>query len=447
MKFLNFKILIVTIAMAGGGVSSVKAQQQLTLNSAVDYALKNSAESRKAVLDEKAANHKIGEVRSSGLPQISANGEFQNYPNIPTQIIPGAVAGMPGEELPVQFGTEYNATGGFEASQILYSQSYITGLKAAQASRDLQALLTTGTQEDVAYEVADAFYNVLQLQSQKQVLDSNVKNMEALIEIVNSQYENDLVMKTELNRLKVNLSNLKTQVRGTDIAYERSLNYLKILMGMSMDTEIEVKEEKLDNLSMIALGSDSETPTDISILQKQKSLQALSVSNVKAGYVPQLSAFAQHSWQAMRNEFNLLDSDQSWFASTIVGLQLSVPIFDGFQKHHKIQQEKIALEKLEIDIRNTEQMLNMQEINAKRQLQNSFDAVAAQKENRDLADEVYEQTRQRYQQNIATMPDLIDAENAYISAQNNYINELIAFHKAELELLKAKGILLEKFKN
>jgi outer membrane protein TolC len=270
--------------------------------------------------------------------------------------------------------------------------------------------------------------------------------MEALIEIVNSQYENDLVMKTELNRLKVNLSNLKTQVRGTDIAYERSLNYLKILMGMSMDTEIEVKEEKLDNLSMTALGADSETPTDISILQKQKSLQALSVSNVKAGYVPQLSAFAQHSWQALRNEFNLFDSDQPWFASTIVGLQLSVPIFDGFQKHHKIQQEKIALEKLEIDIRNTEQMLNMQEINAKRQLQNSFDAVAAQKENRDLADEVYEQTRQRYKQNIATMPDLIDAENAYISAQNNYINELIAFHKAELELLKAKGILLEKLK-
>ena len=103
-------------------LSAQQEQYQFNLQEVLQFGLQNSIEIRQAVLDQKDADYQIGEVRSSGLPQIQANGQLQNFPNLPTQLLPGEIIGQPGTQIPVQFGTPYTMSGGVEASQLLYNQ-------------------------------------------------------------------------------------------------------------------------------------------------------------------------------------------------------------------------------------------------------------------------------------------------------------------------------------
>lgn len=428
-------VLVVSLPFAVNG----QADNSFTLKQSLDYALKNSIDIQKSILDKKQADHKVAEVRATGLPQVNANGQLQNYPNIPTQMAP---LGANGELIPLQFGTKYNANGGFEASQLLYNQQFFTGLKAAQRSEQLYELLKISTDEDVIYQVTQNFYQTLELQAQIQALETNIENLNKVEKLMKVQQENDLITKTEYNRLRVNKINLETNLQSLKTAEEQSKNYLKILMGMSMDNSITlVKSEDLEDINLSTLQYEKETPIQVQLLEKEYELNVLNRKSIQAGYYPTLVAFGQQSWSAQRNEFNFLDNTQPWFQQTIVGLKLEVPIFDGFEKHHQIQQSKIDIEKLELDRIQLDRNVDMTYQNAREQLVNSMKSVEAQRENKQLAQEVYDQTQELYAEQVGSLTDLLDAETSLRESQINYIREVLKFKKAELDLLKAQGQL------
>ena len=428
-------VLVVSLPFAVNG----QADNSFTLKQSLEYALKNSIDIQKSILDKKQADHKVAEVRATGLPQLNANGQLQNYPNIPTQMAP---LGTNGELIPIQFGTKYNANGGFEASQLLYNQQFFTGLKAAQRSEQLYELLKISTDEDVIYQVTQNFYQTLELQAQIQALETNIDNLNKVEKLMKVQQENDLITKTEYNRLRVNKINLETNLQSLKTAEEQSKNYLKILMGMSMDNSITlVKSEDLEDINLSTLQYEKETPIQVQLLEKEYELNVLNRKSIQAGYYPTLVAFGQQSWSAQRNEFNFLDNTQPWFQQTIVGLKLEVPIFDGFEKHHQIQQSKIDIEKLELDRIQLDRNVDMTYQNAREQLVNSMKSVEAQRENKQLAKEVYDQTQELYAEQVGSLTDLLDAETSLRESQINYIREVLKFKKAELDLLKAQGQL------
>lgn len=428
-------VLVVSLPFAVNG----QADNSFTLKQSLDYALKNSIDIQKSILDKMQADHKVAEVRATGLPQVNANGQLQNYPNIPTQMAP---LGANGELIPLQFGTKYNANGGFEASQLLYNQQFFTGLKAAQRSEQLYELLKISTDEDVIYQVTQNFYQTLELQAQIQALETNIENLNKVEKLMKVQQENDLITKTEYNRLRVNKINLETNLQSLKTAEEQSKNYLKILMGMSMDNSITlVKSEDLEDINLSTLQYEKETPIQVQLLEKEYELNVLNRKSIQAGYYPTLVAFGQQSWSAQRNEFNFLDNTQPWFQQTIVGLKLEVPIFDGFEKHHQIQQSKIDIEKLELDRIQLDRNVDMTYQNAREQLVNSMKSVEAQRENKQLAQEVYDQTQELYAEQVGSLTDLLDAETSLRESQINYIREVLKFKKAELDLLKAQGQL------
>ena len=423
-------------------LSAQQEQYQFNLQEALQYGLQNSTEIRQAVLDQKDADYQIGEVRSSGLPQIQANGQLQNFPNLPTQLLPGEIIGQPGTQIPVQFGTPYTMSGGVEASQLLYNQQFLTGLKAAKSSRDLYQLLKIRSEEDVIYNISQSFYNALDLQAQIQVLESNIAMLDQLQGLTEVQYQNDLVTKTNFNRVKVNRTNLESTLQVLKTSETQMINYLKLLMGMPIEAELILNEpEDLENVALSAFQYTKKAPVELEILEKQKALQLLNKKSIQAGYYPTLSLFAQQSWQAQRNEFNFLDRHLPWFEQTIVGVSLQVPIFDGLNKRYRVQRSKIEIEKTELEQENAERAIDMQFENAREQLINSLTAVEAQRENQQLAKEVYDETQLLYTEQVVGLTELLDAENAFREAQLNFHKELLKFRKAELDLLKAQGQL------
>lgn len=431
------------LAIAGPvGLSAQAPEFRFSLQEAVKEGLENNVDILRAQLDQQNADYQVGEVRSTGLPQIKGTGQFQNFPNRPTQLLPGEIVGQPGTQIPVQFGTNYTLSGGLEASQLLYNQQFLTGLQAARSSKELYQLLKVKTEEDIIYQISLSFYSALDVQAQIEVLESNRAMLQQLEELTQVQMENDLVTKTTLNRVKVNRVNVESKLQALKTWEEQQKNHLKLLIGLPMDASLELQEpEDLENLALTSLQNKKEEPVQLEILNKQKALYTLNRKSIQAGYFPTLAAFAQQSWQAQRNEFNFFDNNQPWFQQTILGLSLQVPIFDGLNKHYRVQQSKVDIQKLELEQYRARRSLDMQFENTREQLINGLASVEAQRDNKELAKEVYDQTQLLYKEQVANLSELLDAEKAYREAQVNYYQELLKFKKSELDLLKAQGQL------
>jgi outer membrane protein TolC len=136
--------------------------------------------------------------------------------------------------------------------------------------------------------------------------------------------------------------------------------------------------------------------TDHQLLNKQRELYQLERKNVNAGYAPSLSAFGSFNYQALRQEFNFLQSGYPWFRTGIVGLSLNVPVFDGLRQAGPVpainhphaaggEPHAAAGESITLDV-----------VNANARLANARTALVAQRENRGLAEQVYGQTQLQY---------------------------------------------------
>lgn len=431
-----FVLILSQVSLAQG------SSQTFSLKEALNYALTNSIAIQKSILDQEQADYAVSEVRSQALPQLNGNGDFNYYPNIPTQLLPGEIIGQPGTQVPVQFGTDFTLSGGVELSQKIFDQSVITGLKAVKTSEELYTLLKIQTDEDVIYQVSNAYYQVLELQAQINALDSNIVKMRELENLMHEQYENEIVTKVDYSRIKVNRTNMETTLQSLETSEEQQKNLLKVLMGMTVSDEIAlVATTDMQETSLRSLQYNKNRPIEIQLIEKEIELNVLNQKNIKAGYYPTLSGFASQSWQAQRNEFNFFNSNDPWFQQTVVGLRMSIPIFDGFYKKSKVQQSKIDIKKLELDQLNTNRNLDVRYLNAREALVNSIKSVSAQKENETLAQEVYDQSQDLYREQVGTLTDLLDAENALRNAQVNYRRELLKFRKAELDVLQAQGQL------
>lgn len=427
------------------GAQSLSAQapdSAMDLKAVLQYGLANSLAIRQAANDLQKTEYQIKEIRSSALPQLDGEGQFQNFVNRPTQLLPGEIIGQPGTQIPVQFGTNYNVSGTIKASQLLYNQELISGLRIAESSRELYSLLKIKTEEDAVYQISVAYYQCLQLNAQLSVLDSNLVMLDKMSELLKVRVENSLVTKTDLNRIRVQRSNLLNQRNLLETGIEQQSNYLKLLMGMPIQDSIHLKlPDGGVNTGMKVLEMENNKVTDLKILDKQLLMEEQNRKAIQAGYYPSLALFGQQSWQAQRNEFNFFQGSQPWFQQTVWGLSLQVPIFDGGTKHYKVQQSKIASYNLDLKYLNAQRQLDMVYENAKKQLINSLEAVDVQRENQLLAKEVYDQTQLLYKEQVTGLTELLQAEQAYREAQTFYYKELLNYKVAELDLLKAQGQL------
>ncbi len=431
----------------GPAASAQPTDSTFTLEAALAYAASNNRDLKSSAFDEQLAREQIKEVRSQGLPQVNATGRLQDNLIIPTNLLPAEVfGGEPGTFIPVRFGTKYNATAGVEATQLLYSQSYLVGLKAARTSREFAQLNTRKVQEAVAYDVSATYYNAQISARQLEILRGNLERLDQLAAISEVQYRNGVLKKSDADRIRVNITNLQTQIANLETGYAQQRNLLKFLIGMPVTQPLGIVStiDETEDVS-VRLGRDENIfarRTDYQLLDKQRELYQLERKNVNAGYAPSLSAFGSFNYQALRQEFNFLQSGHPWFRTGVVGLSLNVPVFDGLRKRAQAQQSILRTRQVENRALQLEESITLDVVNANARLANARTALVAQRENRGLAERVYGQSQLQYREGVASLSDLLNAETELRSAQNNYINALVQLKLAALELRKADGSLL-----
>ncbi|WP_235336369.1 TolC family protein [Pontibacter korlensis] len=417
--------------------------KELTLEECIEYALGNNQDVRKAAYDEQIGTQQIREARSQGLPQLNATGGVDYYPALPTQILPGALAGQPGQDIPVRFGKDYNASGNVRLTQLLFNQSYFVGLKAAKTTQDLYRIRTEMAQEDLIYNIGTAYYQTLQTKQQFENLQANLDRLAELERIMQLQYKNDLVPKVELNRVKVNTTNLQNQLQTLTTTFEQQKNVLKFFMNMPLDQDIALSDasDELDMTVTEAITAEQAVAqkAQYELLNTQKQLQSYSIKNIQAGYYPTLSAYGQYGYNTQRDE--LFSSSVPWFKTSVVGLQINIPIFDGFKKDAQVKQGQLEMKKIDEDLSKLETNTAVELTNAYAQLQNSQTSISVQEKNVDLAQEVYNTTNDRYKEGISPLTDLLDAEVSLREAKTNLNNEKLKYKIAQLNYLKARGEL------
>ncbi|MDI6032678.1 TolC family protein [Flavobacterium sp. LB2P84] len=435
-------ILLTLTFVLGANAQEVKS---LTLKEAINYALENKAEAKKAKLQVENSEYQIQEVRSQALPQISANGNLTYNPVIQTTVIDGAGFGAPGTTIQAAFGQTWVSTAGVSLTQAIFDQTVFTGLKAAKSTREFYQINEQLTEEQVIERVANNYYQVYVQRQKLTVIDSTYKNTTKVRNIIKGQFDNGLAKKIDLDRILVRISNINTQRQQVLNAVQIQENALKFYMGMPIETQIEIPQTAFE----VSPQSLSEIPntanrTEYLLLKKQEQLLFYQKKAVEAGYYPTLSLNAGYNYIGQGPVMPLGGKPSEgvyWSDFSSIGLNLKVPIFTGFSTRAKVRQADIDLRTIKEDLNDTKLSLDLAFANAKTQIDNSLTTINNQRENAQLAKEVLDNTRNNYVQGLASLTDLLDAENSLTEAQNNYTSAILDYKLAEIQLIKSKGEL------
>jgi outer membrane protein TolC len=444
------KIIITTILLLSL-VSNSQDKKSLTLKDAIQYALENKADAKKAKLKIENSEYQIQEIRSRALPQIAANGGLTYNPIIQTTVIDGAGFGQPGTTIQAAFGQKWISTAGVSLTQALFDQSVFTGLKAAKTTREFYQINDQLTEEQVIENVANNYYQVYVLRQKLILAESNLGTTTKVRDIVKGQFDNGLAKRIDLDRMNVNLSNINTQKQQIINAVQLQENALKFYMGMSMETQIDIPQSQFE----ITPSALTETPnisnrSEYQLIKKQEELLLLQKKSIIAGYYPTLSLSASYNYigQGPQMPWFAKPSDGVyWSDFSAIGLNLRVPIFSGFGTRAKVRQADVALRTIEEDIKDTSLALDLDFKNATTQIENSLITLQSQKENMTLAQQILSNINNNYLQGLASLTDLLDAENASTQAQNNYTASILDYKLAEIKLIKSKGQLKTLIKN
>ncbi|WP_026727089.1 TolC family protein [Flavobacterium denitrificans] len=436
---------IIVILLCSLGLSANAQVTTLTLKDAVNYALQNKAEAKKAKLQVENSEYQIQEIRARALPQISANGNLTYNPVIQTTVIDGAGFGQPGTTIQAAFGQKWTSVGGLSLTQAIFDQSVFTGLRAAQTTREFYQINDQLTEEQVIERVANNYYAVYVQKERLILLDSSYVNTTKVRDIVQGQFDNGLAKKIDLDRIIVKMSNIDTDRQQVKNQITLQENALKFYMGMPIETQITMPKEQFEVVpAALTEQPNIENRTEYLLLKKQEELLVFNKKAVEAGYYPTLSLTAGYNYigQGPQMPWFAKPADGVyWSDYSSIGLNLHVPIFTGFGTRAKVRQADVEIRSLQEDIKDTKLSLDLDYRNAMAQIDNNIVTINNQRENMRLALEILSNTKNNYLQGLASLTDLLDAENASLEAQNNFTRAVLNYKIAEISLIKSKGEL------
>ena len=422
------------------------AQTTYNLQRLLKQAVVNNTDIKKAALQQTESQYKVKETVAQGLPQLSGKIDYTRS-GIPGINIPSSlVSELPQSVIPLlaQFKNIralHVMSSNVTLTQLLYSQQYWTGIKQAKVARGLYNILASKTKDEVVYDVATLYYQLLDNYSSLKVLDNTIQNLEKINKILELQYQNKLAKKTDVGRVKVQVANLKTKRETLQDAIKIRKRILKILCGIPLNNNMLIDSTEINSNSVkspvIPTFSVSALPS-YKIMQTQKKLAGLKIKSNLAKYYPNLALFGRYNYGSYSTKFSL----NNMSPSTTFGLEANIPIFSSGERHSKVMQSRIELKKLNEDISTNTKQLGTNYENASDELVSSWKGLKDQQENKALAKQVYNQVKLSFNEGMSSLTDLLSTESSYLEAENLYNQQLLKYRIARLDMKKATGSML-----
>mgnify|MGYP005990629099 FL=1 len=420
-----------------------------SLKEAKTYAAEHSYFSRSAIMDVKKAEQRIKEVTGMGLPQINASAGYNYFLEIPVQLAPASSFNpmAPADEfIEFQLGVASNMKAGISVSQLLFDGSYIVGLKASKTYRELVYAQKAKTDAEIARDVTKSYGMVLASDENLKLIIENEKQLQKMVDEADAMYEAGFMEEKDVDQLRLlllNTQNLKIQ---TENQQKVATDMLKFTMGMPIKNEIDLTE-KLDDIKNPFSNKDQNLNSKL-VVENHVEYQAatvslraqeLTLSNEKMGNYPKLYGSFAYEGNSFGNDFNHFSSGGSWFPTSVIGVQLNVPIFAGGMRHNKIQQAKVSVEQANLRLDQTEQGLFLDMASKKSAYETAINKLDNSSKNIELAGKIKKQTQIKYSEGMSSSVELTQTENQYLQSQMNYIMAVIEVIQAKADLDYAIG--------
>ncbi|TYQ00086.1 outer membrane protein TolC [Tenacibaculum adriaticum] len=427
------------------GLNSIKAQEtpfKLSLEEAIDYAIKNNYNNKVAAKNIDAAIKRKWETTTIGLPQINGTVDYQNWLKQQVSLLPGKIAGGdPGTFVPVAFGTKQNINASVRLSQLIFDGSYLVGLQSAKTYLKISEQAKEKTELTTREAVINAYGNVLVTEKSIDILESNQRILQKNLNETQKIYDNGLTELENVEQLQITLGTLENNLRNAKRLKEISYQMLNISLGNSINKKLELTDslESLTmlntDLNLLAQTFDINKHIDYQIAQNDRESKRLLMKLEKSKALPSLSAFINYGASANSDSFAFFDSDQEWFDYSLFGVTLNVPIFSSLGRSAKTAQARIELENADIRLEEIEQNLNLQAQTAKSEYQLSIENYETAKKNMALAERIEKKQQVKFFEGISSSFDLSQAQNQLYTQQNNYVQSMlnVIAKKAQLE--------------
>lgn len=440
MKQFKTPIFLLLTTFLVINVSLAQDIKSFTLEDAKAHAIEHHRDIQNAKNDIDIAQQRIVETRGIGLPQVSINGTFNNFLNLPVQVVGASFidpnAG-PDETISFKAGTDYSVAGTMQVNQIIFNGSYIVGLQVSNSYKSFQETRARLTQEDVVFNVIQAYQLASIAKANKRFADTIVVLTEELVNKQRHYLDLGLMLQEDMDQFNYSLLTAKNAAVAADVQFQNAISLLKLTMGYPLGDPIDIEDspELLITKSAVSTGGNLQNNLQFELMSKQIELSRYNVKNNQFANLPSLNAFFQQTYNAYRNEFNFF-ADKPWYPQTVWGIQLSVPIFSGLQRHAKTAQSMIQLKKDQVSLEQLEDGLKFQEIQAQNNLIGAKAKYQLQLENIELARTIYENELTKENIGKGNSITVTQKHNQLMVAQGQYLGSIIDLFQARLTMDK-----------
>lgn len=403
-----------------------------SLDQAITYALEHNYTAQNAERDILDAQKQKWETIASGLPQINGGVSYQNQLKQPVAQIPAEFfGGEPGTFQEVVFGQPQSMTATATLTQQIFDGSYIVGVQATKTFLDYSQNNKEKTELDVRKSVVEAYGNVLLAQESVLISEKNKATLEENLYETKRIYENGLGDEESVDQLQITLSTVENQLKNARRMEKITRQMLNLVLGLPIDAPT-VLTENLDDLTQkqIDLGLiDSEfnieKNVDFKMAANLNEQRFLELKLAKSRALPTLNAFVNYGGNSFSDRFNFFSSGQQWFGSSILGVDLNIPIFSSLQRSASTQRAKIALEKAKTQFTETQSRIRLQLETAKSDYILAIEQYGTSKDNLDLAERIEKKNQIKYSEGLATSFELRQAQTQLYTSQQEYLQSMV----------------------
>ncbi|MCD4794427.1 MAG: TolC family protein [Bacteroidales bacterium] len=425
-----------------------------------NYGVEHNYDVLNAELEIKKSKALKWETTAMGLPQVSGSVQYQNFPDIPTQLMPdfltpavygvntelfglSPIAPMPEDnKFPVQFGSKHNADWGVSVSQLVFSGEYIVGLKASKIYLDLSKKAKEKSIIDIKENIEKTFYLILITEESISVTDSVIEKTSSLLNEQQKMFEAGFLEETDVEQLKLNLKNTENALislkKNKDIFYR----LLKFQTGMDYSSDIKLNGSLEDVISEIEENNlfmedfNIYENIDYQLMEVQENLADLSFQREKTKFLPSVYAFYSYKEQAMRDSLDFFSSDAEWYPTSVWGVQVSIPIFSSGLRYAKVKQAQFELEKKHNSKLKVEQALFLETEQAKSEFLLSINKVRNNSEQRHLAKKIFDNSYKKFKTGTELSFNLTLNQTQYFNALGGYYQALGDLIEKHIKLKK-----------
>lgn len=396
--------------------------QSLSLEQAVNLAVEQNKELRSSALNIELRNKMVTEAVSQGLPQI--NGSVGYSTNFGYEVSFGDGS--------IKMKDQSNLN--LSVSQLLFNGQWILGIQTSKIAKKIAAQQVDITELDIKETVYNSYYTILASERLMEIVGENLENMNEIRQHTENMYKAGTAEITDVDQIRITVGHLQNSLLAMQRTVDVNYNLLRLQLGVKAGTPLKLTDslerflEEGNFLQLSARSFDVNRNAQFQLMKTQEELQKKMVGLKKWAYAPTVSGSYTYQYQIKKGGFMNIPHSAA--------LTMSIPLFSGLQRKAQLDQEKIILEQTALDKSLLEDQLNLQEDQYKYALKNALEDYNLQKENIEVARKVLENYRHKYNAGAVSSLDMTQANNNYLTAENNYTAACLTLLQARTQIEK-----------